>query len=86
MGFGHVIPSILPGTIVQESNALSNFANFSFGTASATLSYEGLAGSFVGLYEFYITVPTGLANGDYQINLTQNGTAVPCTIYLTAHN
>jgi uncharacterized protein (TIGR03437 family) len=58
----------------------------SFGSTKATLVYAGLAGGFVGLYEFYITVPTGLANGDYQINVTQNGTAVPQTMYLTVHN
>ena len=52
----------------------------------ATLSYQGLAGGFVGLYEFYITVPPGLANGDYQVNVTQGGTAVPQTLYLTVHN
>jgi len=45
-----------------------------------------LAGSFVGLYEFYFTVPSTLANGDYQINVTQNGTTVPQTMYLTVHN
>ena len=55
-------------------------------TAPATLSYSGLAGNFVGLYEFYITVPASLANGDYQINVKQNGTAVPQTMYLTVHN
>jgi uncharacterized protein (TIGR03437 family) len=48
--------------------------------------YQGLAGGFVGLYEFYVTVPTGLANGDYQINVTQNGTTVPQTMSLTVHN
>ena len=25
-------------------------------------------------------------NGDYQINVTQNGTALPQTMYLTVHN
>jgi uncharacterized protein (TIGR03437 family) len=45
--------------------------------------YSGLAGGFVGLYEFYIAVPLGLANGDYQINVTQNGTTVPQSMYLT---
>ncbi len=86
VGFGDVIPSVLPGTIVQEANAVSNLLNFSFGSVSATLSYSGLAGSFVGLYEFYINVPLGLANGDYQINVTQNGIPVPQTMYLTVHN
>jgi len=55
----------------------------SFGSTNATLLYSGLAGGFVGLYEFYIAVPLGLANGDYQINVTQNGTTVPQSMYLT---
>jgi hypothetical protein len=40
----------------------------------------------VGLYEIYITVPAGLADGDYQIGVMQNGTSVPQTMYLTVHN
>jgi uncharacterized protein (TIGR03437 family) len=86
VGFGDVTPSVLPGVIVGQSNALVNPVTVSFGSTPATLSYAGLAGSFVGLYEFYITVPSGLANGDYQINVTQNGTTVPQTVYLTVHN
>jgi len=86
VGFGDVTSAILPGVIVQQSNALVNPVTISFGSVPATLSYAGLAGSFVGLYEFYVTVPSSLANGDYQINVTQNGTAVPQTMYLTVHN
>jgi len=86
VGFGDVTPSILPGVIVGQSNALVNPVTFSFGATPATLSYSGLAGSFIGFYEFYITVPSGLADGDYQINVTQNGAALPQTMYLTVHN
>jgi uncharacterized protein (TIGR03437 family) len=86
VGFGDVTPAILPGVIVGQSNSLVNPVTISFGTTQATLAYSGLAGSFVGLYEFYITVPSTLANGDYQINVTQNGTTVPQTMYLTVHN
>ena len=86
VGFGDVTPAILPGVIVQQSNALTNPVAFAFGTANATVSYAGLAGNFVGLYEFYITVPLGLANGDYQINVTQNGAALPQKMYLTVQN
>ena len=85
IGFGDVTPSILPGVIVGASNALVNPITVSFGPPPATLSYSGLAGSFVGLYEFYITVPS-LANGDYQINVMQSGTVVPQTMYLTVQN
>ena len=87
IGFGDVTPSILPGVIVGQSNTVSSSVTVSFGTTPAPpLSYSGLAGNFVGLYEFYITVPPGLANGDYQINFAQNGIAVPQTFYLTVHN
>jgi trimeric autotransporter adhesin len=86
IGFGDVTPSILPGVIVQQSNSLVDPVTISFGSTDAALSYSGLAGSFVGLYEFYITVPSSLANGDYQINVTQNGTTVPQTMYLTVQN
>jgi uncharacterized protein (TIGR03437 family) len=85
IGFGDVTPSILPGVIVGASNALVNPIAVSFGSTPATLSYSGLAGSFVGLYEFYINVPN-VPDGDYQINVTQNGTAVPQTMYLTVEN
>jgi virginiamycin B lyase len=86
VGFGDVTPSILPGVIAEQSNALNNPVTFSFGSTNATLWYAGLAGNFVGLYEFYIAVPQGLANGDHQINVTQNGISVPQTMYLTVHD
>jgi uncharacterized protein (TIGR03437 family) len=86
IGFGDVTPTILPGVVVQQANALTNPVTVSFGSTPATLTYAGLDPTFVGLYEFYITVPPTLANGDYQINVTQKGTAVPQTMFLTVHN
>jgi uncharacterized protein (TIGR03437 family) len=86
IGFGDVTPSILPGVMAEVSNALVNPVTVSFGTTPASLLYQGLAGNFVGLYEFYITVPSTLANGDYQINFSQNGSPVPQTMSLTVHN
>ena len=86
VGFGDVTPSILPGVVVQQGNAVSNPVTVSFGSANAAISYAGLAGNFVGLYEFYITVPPGLANGDYQINVKQNGVSLPQTVHLTVRN
>lgn len=86
VGFGDVTPTMLPGTIVEQSNSLNNPVTVSFGNANAALTYSGLAGNFVGLYEFYITVPSGLANGDYQINVMQNRAAAPQTMYLTVQN
>ena len=86
IGFGDVTPPILPGVIAGQSNTLVNPVTISFGTTQASVTYAGLAGGFVGLYEFYITVPSTLANGDCQINVMQNGTAIPQNAYLTVHN
>jgi uncharacterized protein (TIGR03437 family) len=86
IGFGDVTPSILPGVIAGQSNILVNPVKISFGSASATIAYQGLTPGSVGLYQFNFTVPSPLANGDYQINVTQNGIAVPQTIYLTVQN
>lgn len=86
IGFGNVNPSILPGVIAGASNTLVNPVTISFGSANASIAYQGLAGGFVGLYEFYVTVPAGLANGDYQLNVMQNNARVPQTIYLTVAN
>jgi uncharacterized protein (TIGR03437 family) len=85
IGFGDVTPSILPGVIAQESTLVNQVA-ISFGTTPATISYQGLTPGSVGLYQFNFSVPSTLANGDYQINVTQNGTAVPQTMSLTVHN
>jgi uncharacterized protein (TIGR03437 family) len=86
IGFGDVTPSMLPGVIAGQSNVLVNPVTVAFGSTPATLSYSGLAGGFVGLYEFYITVPSTLVDGDYQINLTQDGVAIPQVRYLTVHS
>lgn len=83
IGFGDVTPSILPGVVVGQNNTLVNPVTFSFGSTGAAVAYAGLAGGFVGLYEFFITVPAGLAGGDYPIQVTQNGTRLPQTLYLT---
>jgi uncharacterized protein (TIGR03437 family) len=86
IGFGDVTPTILPGVIAGQSNTLVNPVKISFGTTAATIGYQGLTPGSVGLYQFNFTVPSGLANGDYQINVTQNGVAVPQTMYLTVQN
>lgn len=86
VGFGDVNPAFPPGVIPDQLSSLVNPVTFSFGSNVATLNYAGLAGDFVGLYEFYINVPVGLANGDYQITVTQNGVSVPQTLYLTVQN
>jgi uncharacterized protein (TIGR03437 family) len=86
IGFGGVTPANPPGVIVEAVNALNNPVTFSIGSLNAPIVYAGLAGNFVGLYEFYITVPPGLPSGDSQVTVMQNGVALPQTLYLTVAN
>jgi uncharacterized protein (TIGR03437 family) len=85
VGFGDVTPAIAPGIIVGAQNSLVNPVSVQFGTAGATLTYQGLSPSFVGLYQFNIVVPA-VADGDYAINVSQNGVALAQKFYLTVHN
>lgn len=86
IGFGSLSPSTAPGVVAKQATALADPVTVSFGTATAKVSYQGLYPGFVGLYEFYVTVPSGLAAGDYPITITQNGTALPQMLYLTVAN
>jgi uncharacterized protein (TIGR03437 family) len=65
VGFGSVTPNIPAGEIVTESNQLSASFEVLFGKTPATLPYFGLAPSFVGLYQFNVTVPA-VANNDLE--------------------
>lgn len=84
VGFGDVIPAIGPGVIVSAQNTLANPVSVQFGSANATLTYQGLSPNFVGLYQFNVVVPT-LPDGDYEINVSQGSVALPQTFYLTVH-
>ena len=84
VGFGPVSPAFAPGIIVTSNTALTNPVTISFGSTPANITFAGLAPEFVGLYEFYFTVPPGLPDGDYPIVVTQNGVQLPqATYYLT---
>jgi len=53
-----------------------------FGKTPATLSYKGLAPSFVGLYEFNITVPSVSSNDLTPVTFTLNGQPAVQTMYI----
>jgi uncharacterized protein (TIGR03437 family) len=90
VGFGPAAAGgtqILPGVIVTQSNSLTNSMQMFFGGTQATLSYFGLAPTFVGLYQFNVIVPTSLANSD-TVPLTFNvgGNTGSQTLYTAVHN
>jgi uncharacterized protein (TIGR03437 family) len=86
LGFGPVTPANPSGTITTASNSIASPITISFGTTKAAVSYYGLAPGYVGLYQFNITVPSTLANGDYPITVTVGGTPIAQKMSLTVHN
>jgi uncharacterized protein (TIGR03437 family) len=90
VGFGPVKDSggqnIPAGTVVSAANQLANPLSLSVGGSAATLSYQGLAPGYVGLYQFNVTVPN-IANNDLALlTYTLNGTSGTQTLYLAVHN
>ncbi len=76
LGFGPVTPANASGVITTAANSINGPVTFAFGSTPATVSYFGLAPGFVGLYQFNLTVPSTLANGDYPITVTVGGTPI----------
>jgi uncharacterized protein (TIGR03437 family) len=76
LGFGDVAPYFAPGSVATQANQLVLPLTVAFDSTPATLTYMGLAPNFVNLYQFNITVPAALADGDYRINATLGGQAL----------
>jgi uncharacterized protein (TIGR03437 family) len=86
IGFGPVSPANPSGVITTAANSIAAPVTFAFGSTPATVSYFGLAPGFVGLYQFNLTVPSTLANGDYPITVSVGGTPLTQKMSLTVHN
>jgi uncharacterized protein (TIGR03437 family) len=86
IGFGDVTPSISAGQIEEGANSLNSPFQLLFGSTPATLSYSGLAPSFVGLYQFNIVVPN-VPNSDLvPIIFTLGAVSGAQTLYTAVHN
>jgi uncharacterized protein (TIGR03437 family) len=86
LGFGPVSPANASGVITTVSNSIASPVTIFFGTTQATVSYAGLSPGYIGLYQFNITVPSTLANGDYPITVNVGGTPLTQKMSLTVHN
>ncbi|HWC98823.1 MAG TPA: hypothetical protein VG456_18815 [Candidatus Sulfopaludibacter sp.] len=86
VGFGTVTPNIDAGIIVTQSNAL-NGIQFTIGGVPATVQFAGLAGGYLGLYQFNVVVPANLpANDATPITFTLNGAPALQTLVLPIGN
>jgi uncharacterized protein (TIGR03437 family) len=73
IGFGPVTPNIPAGQIEQQDNSLSLPMQVMFGQTPATLTYEGLAPNFIGLYLFKVTVPNVPSSDNVPLTFTLGG-------------
>jgi uncharacterized protein (TIGR03437 family) len=86
VGFGSVTPSIPAGQIVQQSNTLVAPFHVLFGSAEATVQYDGLAPNAVGLYQFNIVVPNVAASNAVPLTFALAGVAGTQTLYIAVQN
>lgn len=76
VGFGPVAPSIPPGQIVGQSNTLAETFTVSFGgVAAAQVAYDGLAQTYMGLYQFNVVVPAVAASDTVPLTFSLGGVA-----------
>lgn len=74
--------TIPAGQIAPASSALANAVQMQVGGKSVTLTYQGLAPSLVGAYQFNVTAPSGVS-GDSLLTFTQSGTPSTQMLYLS---
>lgn len=90
VGFGPAVAngiSIPPGIVVTQLNSLASSMQMFFGATQATLSYQGLAPSAVGLYQFDVVVPASIGNSDaVPFTFSVGGNSGSQTLYTAVHN
>jgi uncharacterized protein (TIGR03437 family) len=86
IGFGTVAPGITAGQIVQQSNTLTAPLQVKFGSAVASVTYDGLAPNAVGLYQINVVVPSISSSDTVPLTFTLGGVAGTQTLYLAVQN
>jgi uncharacterized protein (TIGR03437 family) len=86
VGFGPVTPSIPSGQIVQQANTLASKFEMSIGGTPATVTYDGLAPSAIGLYQFNVMVPNIVDNNAAPVAFTLDGVPGTQTLSIPVQN
>jgi uncharacterized protein (TIGR03437 family) len=81
-GFGTTSVPVAGGS-VSQSGTLSPLPAIKIGGVGATVQFAGLIGP--GLFQFNVTVPAALANGDQAIAATYNGSATQAGTLIAVH-
>ncbi|HEX3743632.1 MAG TPA: hypothetical protein VHW09_06875 [Bryobacteraceae bacterium] len=73
VGFGAVTPSVPAGQIVTQTNNLTGNFQIFFNGTPAVVSFAGLTGGYLGLYQFNVVVPNIAASDTVPVTFTLNG-------------
>jgi uncharacterized protein (TIGR03118 family) len=82
-GFGQTNPAIVNGQIVSGTPTLVATPTFQVNGQNATVVYAGMTPGTAGLYQFNVTLPTGLPSGDQAITATVGGATSPTGVFVT---
>ena len=74
VGFGAVVPNSPAGQKVTQSNRLTGNFQVSFAGVPATVSFSGLTGGYLGLYQFNVVVPNVAASDTVPLVFSLDGT------------
>jgi uncharacterized protein (TIGR03437 family) len=86
VGFGAVTPDIPAGQVVGQWNTLAAAFHISIGPSEATVQYDGLVPSAVGLYQFNLVVPNVATSDAVPVTFTLAGMAGTQALYLAVGN
>jgi uncharacterized protein (TIGR03437 family) len=86
VGFGPVKTltggiSLAAGEVVTQANRIDAPLTITFGGTPATVTYAGLATTFVGLYQFNVVVPAVPDSDTVPVTFSLNGTPIRQTLY-----
>jgi uncharacterized protein (TIGR03437 family) len=82
IGFGPVSPDVPYGSVDQISNSITGSLQVLLGGNGASVSYGGLAPDEVGLYQFNVTVPSGVSGNAVPLTFRFNGVSANQTLYI----
>jgi uncharacterized protein (TIGR03437 family) len=86
IGFGGVDANIPPGQVAQGPNKLNLPLQILFGQTQGSLTYQGLAPGFVGLYQFNVVVPNVPPNDATPLSFVLGGVKGSQTLYTAIGN
>jgi uncharacterized protein (TIGR03437 family) len=83
VGLGPTNPAVAAGKIPTAIATLTNTFTVRIGDVPATVAYAGVSPGSAGLYQFNVTIPDSLPNGDAAVVVDINGARTQDNIFLT---